>query len=370
MSAPAFDIVAAWPDANAPAATRAHDASGAPPAQGRWWQRLWRRRVSDAALSRDAAAFAARLNEAAALWCTHLDTVQDQMQEATAHLLEGFGRILADLDGIIDPRADRGAGSAREIDQRADVLANCERRLQALVGQLHGFLESRNQVLGSMRALTEASGKLQTMAEDVGSLARQTNLLSINAAIEAARAGESGRGFAVVASEVRRLSGESGQTGRRIADVVQDFAGQMQQTLSQADEHSRTDSSAIQASEQTVGEVIADVDATVSALNERAAQLRVRGEGIKAQVEMLMMAFQFQDRVAQILGQVRASINAATGELQGAIARGRAPETAHWAALLNAGYTTAEQRHAGGRHAEATAHAPAADGAAGATTFF
>lgn len=45
--------------------------------------------------------------------------------------------------------------------------------------------------------------------ENILGIAKQTNLLSLNASIEAARAGESGKGFAVVADEIRNLSGST-----------------------------------------------------------------------------------------------------------------------------------------------------------------
>jgi len=312
----------------------------------------------------EAAAFADRLDEAAALWNTHIGTAQAQMREATSDLLSGFSAILAELDLIIAPPED-AALSRDGLDRRADVLEQCEKRLFALLGNLQASMKSREQVLGSVRELSGASSSLGSMAEDVGKLARQTNLLSINAAIEAARAGESGRGFAVVAAEVRRLSAESGDTGRRIADQVNRFGQRMGETLSQADEHARRDSSGIQQSEQTIREVIGDVDAAVAQLHERAASLRARGEAVRAQVEQLMIAFQFQDRVSQILDQVGASIHTATQRLQTAMADGHVPAPGEWQALLSAGYTTAEQRAIASPDTQASASAASAG-----TTFF
>jgi methyl-accepting chemotaxis protein len=307
--------------------------------------------------------FGARLDEAARTWTAHLGTAQGQMRDATEQLLQGFAQILGQLDQITRPEQGGGGGA---LDQRAAVLAHCETQLRGLIENFHAFVHSRDEVMQSVRSLSGASSHLRDMAEDVAKLARQTNLLSLNAAIEAARAGASGRGFAVVAAEVRRLSTESGDTGKRIGDQVNDFSGRMQEALTRASQHTERDAGVIQASEKTINEVVEQVDSAVSQLNERAAELAARGEAVRAQVEQLMVAFQFQDRVHQIMDQVAQSIAQGMARLAAALAAGTPPTADEWTALLSAGYTTDEQRAVGsGGAAPAAAASSSSD-----TTFF
>ena len=312
------------------------------------------------------AALLQRLDDAAATWTAHLGTAQSQLRDATEQLLKGFDDILRELDALIGVG---GNGNAVGTDQRAQMLERCEERLRGLLANFHGFIESREQVMGSVRTLTAASQGLRTMAEDVSQIARQTNLLSINAAIEAARAGPSGRGFAVVAGEVRRLSAESGDTGRRIGTQVHAFSDSVQQAMTHATRSTETDTKVIHASEATINEVVQQVDAAVTQLHERAVEQSAQGELVKAQVEQLLIAFQFQDRVQQIMDQVLGSIHGATGALREALQTGTAPDPAAWQALLSAGYTTDEQRAVSSGAMRGGAAAPAPNASA-ETTFF
>jgi methyl-accepting chemotaxis protein len=74
----------------------------------------------------------------------------------------------------------------------------------------------------AMAAIEESSSKVGRITSVIADIARQTNLLSLNAAIEAAKAGTQGKGFAVVAEEIRKLAERSGAAAKEINVLIQE----------------------------------------------------------------------------------------------------------------------------------------------------
>ena len=86
----------------------------------------------------------------------------------------------------------------------------------------HQGLKAVQDTGRAMEGIEESSSKVNRIITVITDIARQTNLLSLNAAIEAAKAGAMGKGFAVVAEEVRKLAERSGTAAKEITALIQE----------------------------------------------------------------------------------------------------------------------------------------------------
>ncbi|MEH3024403.1 MAG: methyl-accepting chemotaxis protein [Pseudomonas oryzihabitans] len=302
-----------------------------------------------AARSVDAAATTSRDEALEALCMAVLPVWSEQIEAARAHTEQEIVSLtsrFAELAGRIESVAgnDQGGG-----DRLVNLMAASQNQLDGILHSLREALSSKGALLNEVNGLASLTEQLKSMAKDVGDVARQTNLLALNAAIEAARAGEAGRGFAVVADEVRKLSTLSGDTGEKIGETVETVNGAIARTLELSQRHAERDTGTLNQSGETIEQVIGAFGGTTRDVVERSDALAENAAAVGGAIAEVLVALQFQDRVSQMLGHVRddqARLQRLVAERRDLAASGRplpALDTQAWLRELARTYTMAEQ---------------------------
>lgn len=125
---------------------------------------------------------------------TSVGQISNMMNDADKKVSDVFNysQSLSQVSKQANPVVINGSKAIKEMDRQMKVINNSVADTLLTVQELNNNIDEINNFLSS-----------------ITQIARQTNLLSLNAAIEAARAGETGKGFSVVANEIRKLAEES-----------------------------------------------------------------------------------------------------------------------------------------------------------------
>ncbi len=130
----------------------------------------------------------------------------------------------------------------------------------------------------SLSDLGEKAETIRGLTKQIDDIAKQTNLLALNAAIEAARAGEAGRGFAVVADEVRKLADQSKRSAEEIAMAIQLMSAAMTSTTEEIDELNN----AVSGARETANEFVNDLSTAANSAKRVGELLDQIGSGSNA----------------------------------------------------------------------------------------
>lgn len=213
--------------------------------------------------------------------------------------MEAIDSLNRSIDGVSEETKALEQLSAEMLRLSRDGEDTLNRLKQSSVRSL----SYSNDVSQAMASLHEKMEQISDIANTVGEIAAQTNLLAMNAAIEAARAGEHGRGFGVVAEEVRKLANQSEAALNQIRELVT-------LVLAEAD-HSR---SLTEASREAILEQDESVQETNRAFAMINQSIERQSSSIRQVVEAINRITEDKDVIASSMAELQSiSQSAAAG---------------------------------------------------------
>ncbi|NEU59829.1 methyl-accepting chemotaxis protein [Paenibacillus sp. ALJ109b] len=154
------------------------------------------------------------------------EQVAELMQDAAAGTnkqnasLAATGQLVGEMSiGVkeISSSAEDTARIAVEASSKSEAGMVTVEEAVAHIQKVNNESEAMAVVIQDLRAKNE---EIVEIVAEITNIAKQTNILALNASIEASRAGEQGRGFAVVANEVKTLANNSGSAAERINELM------------------------------------------------------------------------------------------------------------------------------------------------------
>lgn len=304
------------------------------------------------------------------VWSAHIENSRAQMEEAVAALAQRFGGIVDRLDQALKSSTRGGEQGG------AGVFENSNRELHGVLDVLRAAMTSNSALHAEVQSLGRFVNELLQMAAEVADIAAQTNMLAINAAIEAAHAGDNGRGFGVLAQEVRKLSGMSGETARRMAEKVNVISAAINAAHQSAEQSTERGQASAAVAETSINGVLGNFRSVTEGLEASADVLKRESQGIQSEIVEALVQLQFQDRVSQRMAHVRHNIERLPvlltdrrqqyengGSLQ-------AVDAATLLAELESSYAMADERETHKKRGAGSTAAPAPAPAVEEVTFF
>ncbi|WP_167355841.1 methyl-accepting chemotaxis protein [Paenibacillus oryzisoli] len=185
--------------------------------------------------------------------------------------------------------------------------------IETAMGQMKAIHRKMDELAVSVDRLSGRSEKIVGANAMIAGIARQTNMLALNASIEAARAGAAGKGFAVVAEEVRKLSMQTGAAAEEVASLVTSIQEETRDVIRSTEAGSRE----VETGLEVVGEAGATFRRIRSAMDEVARQIEEVAGSSEAISEKTHVAVRVIRAIDEVAGQMAAGAKNVSANIEG-----------------------------------------------------
>lgn len=189
--------------------------------------------------------------------------VATRAEEQDEQLQTVAGEV-GDLSATVEEIASSSEEVAATASTAVDLGDTGREHANDATAEITAIKSQTNDVAEEITALNEQMDQIGEIADMIGDITEQTNILALNASIEAARADTNGDGFAVVANEVKGLAEEAADATDEIEQRIETAQAVTNETVASIEEMSGR----VETGAETIDDTIGMFDDIAAAIEE------------------------------------------------------------------------------------------------------
>jgi len=227
---------------------------------------------------------------------------REHTEQEIISLANRFANMINGLQQIVDS-TDNTLGEQRNY-HFDNVINNSRDLLKPVLGSLIRFQKVEHDVNAELSKLSGYMNGLSSVAAEVRGLAEQINLLALSAANEASLAAGGQQSSTLVADSAHKLADDASQIAKQLILKVDDVAAAVDAALNTSKKSLQVDDLTLHQAELNINQTLSLLSLTLTHYRDDVEVLRNNAEQIRDEINNVLVALQFQDRVSQILTQV------------------------------------------------------------------
>lgn len=171
---------------------------------------------------------------------SQIETLRDVVRSAR-ETGEANSRLAASMEEVGTSASQTRSILSASADAVAGTLDDAVSNMRSLSDGVMGFSAALDRVTETIKLVSDVSAS-------INEIARETQLVAINASIEAARLGTAGKGFAVIGTAIKALADQIGSAAKRNESSLLALQGTLTELSATAQTNVSTAEAAIEAS--------------------------------------------------------------------------------------------------------------------------
>ncbi len=231
-----------------------------------------------------------------------MSSAMEEVSSTSSEIASG----VSDTNRAVDTTSASITEMSANLQQLGQNIKIMSEHFESITNVTNEGAEAVQQSVSTMAEIKASSEKIENIVNVITEIAKQTNLLSLNAAIEAAKAGEQGKGFAVVAEEVRKLAERSASAAQEIGQLIFNSSSQVEQG-----------EEIIQKAGKSLENILNQVSETSNIVFQVNAAAEEQSKGVEEIVEAIDTISDYSAQNATASEEISHTIAEVTGTIEG-----------------------------------------------------